>query len=252
MSDNYSNELIDKNGMFTKPITYSKFKTSLDEGGKNILAEYEGGIIDFFSILEENAFLKKEFADDVVERIKKFAYTDVYSNQLINNTRTLANKLLDIKSRTRFNNIATNEGFQIDYIDEQVMMMIGVSYVYQVESLKRNMLLLIDFDKIGVSKPNEKSFGTIVYKLGQNKNIKESINKNIFYEFLSAKTRNALAHHSYYFENSKMHLCIKGPFDPEPSTIEFDELTKESRKMNVLLLAFYLIYVSKFFKTELD
>lgn len=246
------NDLRDETGKYTRPITYNEFKNSLDEGRKKILAEYENSIIEFFSILDKNNLLKKEFADEAIKRLEKQGYTDLHVHSLIHNSYNIASKFRDVDFMNSFQNVAKSEGFNVEDIGEQVMIMIGMSYVYHVEYLKRNMLLLIDFGKMDLKKPDTLTFGGILNKLAQNKLIKEDMNKNIFINFLNAKKRNALAHFSYYFENSKMHLCIDGPFDPKPSQMEFYELMKESITMNVFSLSFYLIFISKYVQKELD
>lgn len=238
------NDLIDKNGMFTRAITYSEFKTSLDEGRKKILAEYECSIIDFLSILKRNAYLKKEFANEVIERIQKLQDTSLYINSTLNNSYIIAGKFRDIDFMNQFQSVANNEGFKVHDIVEQVMIQICMGYVSNIEYLKREMLLLIDFEKMNIKNPGKLSFGVILTKLAKDEAIKEEMGKNIFFKYLNADTRNALAHHSYYFENSKIYLCINGLFDPEPSEMGFYELMKESITMNVLSLSFYLIFVS--------
>jgi len=70
--------------------------------------------------------------------------------------------------------------------------------------------------------------------------------KNNFLNFLNSEKRNALAHFSFYYENYKVWLCVKGPFDPNPEPMELVDLKKESESLNVLSIAFYLIYVSRY------
>lgn len=234
--------MIDKNGMFTRAITYSEFKTNLDEGRKKILAEYESGIIDFFSILDKNAFLKKEFADEVLERMQKLQDTSLHVNSILHNSYTMAGKFEDIDFMNQFQYVAKNEGFDVHNIGEQVIIQFCMGYVYNLEYLKREMLLLIDFKKMGLKKSGKRTLTQLINHLKSHNDFQ----KNSFMDLLNSEKRNALAHFSFYYYDSKVWLCINGPCDPNPKPLELVDLMKESISINVSSIAFYLIYVSKY------
>ncbi|HDD59764.1 MAG TPA: hypothetical protein ENF69_02325, partial [Euryarchaeota archaeon] len=50
-------ELLDKNGRFTRPITYEEFKKSLSQGKQDWLNEYETSIMEFIDLLKKNKYL---------------------------------------------------------------------------------------------------------------------------------------------------------------------------------------------------
>jgi hypothetical protein len=247
--------LIDNTGRFTRRITYSEFKSSLDNWRKEILREYEGSINDIFSTLENKEFLKKrgDFTEEDIGILEKYYSTDNAVNSIIHNSYTLGGKFKDSDFMSELSNFALTGGFNVDNIGEQVIALMCVGYAYNIEYLKRYMLLLINFkeikkelkkDKYTLNNPKKRTLRQLIEAL---KKI-ENLDQNSFLRFINdnGEKRNALAHFSYYYYNSKIWLCLGGPFDPNPISIELSDLMKDSIKLNTLAIAFYLIFTNKY------
>lgn len=67
---------------------------------------------------------------------------------------------------------------------------------------------------------------------------------------MDTKTRNAIAHYTYFFENGKLFLC-NGCFDHLPVKMELAEFVIESKNLNVLTESLFLIFLDKHFPGEL-
>lgn len=247
--------MIDNTGRFTRRITYSEFKSSLDNWRKDILLEYEGSINDIFSTLENKEFLKKrgDFTEEDIGILEKYYSTDNAVNSIIHNSYTLGGKFKDSDFMSELSNFALTGGFNVDNIGEQVIALMCVGYAYNIEYLKRYMLLLINFkeikkelkkDKYTLNNPKKRTLRQLIEAL---KKI-ENLDQNSFLRFINdnGEKRNALAHFSYYYYNSKIWLCLGGPFDPNPISIELSDLMKDSIKLNTLAIAFYLIFTNKY------
>ncbi|KAF5434121.1 hypothetical protein C5S35_15205 [Candidatus Methanophagaceae archaeon] len=247
--------MIDNTGRFTRRITYSEFKSSLDNWRKEILREYEGSINDIFSTLENKEFLKKrgDFTEEDIGILEKYYSTDNAVNSIIHNSYTLGGKFKDSDFMSELSNFALTGGFNVDNIGEQVIALMCVGYAYNIEYLKRYMLLLINFkeikkelkkDKYTLNNPKKRTLRQLIEAL---KKI-ENLDQNSFLRFINdnGEKRNALAHFSYYYYNSKIWLCLGGPFDPNPISIELSDLMKDSIKLNTLAIAFYLIFTNKY------
>lgn len=245
--------MIDNTGRFTRRITYSEFTSSLDNWRKEILREYEGSINDIFSTLENKEFLKKrgDFTEEDIEILEKYYPTDNAVNLIIHNSYTLGGKFKDSDFMSDLSNFAMTWGFNVDNIGEQVIALTCAGYVYNFEYLKRFMLLLINFKEIkkelkkdnhNLKNPNKRTLRQLIEAL---KKI-EDLDQNRFLMFINDEKRNALAHFSYYYYNSKIWLCLGGPFDRNPVSIELSDLMKDSIKLNTLAIAFYLIFTNKY------
>lgn len=166
----------------------------------------------------------------------------MHINSILHNSHTIVGKYRDIDFMNQFQSVAKNEGFEVHDIGEQVIIQFSMGYVYNIEYLKREMLLLIDFKKMGLKKYKTSTLTQLINHLKSCNDFKN----NSFMDLLDSKKRNALAHFSFYYENSKVWLCINGPYDSNPEPLELVDLMKESISINVISIAFYLIYVSKY------
>lgn len=241
-------ELLDKNGRFTRSITYEEFKKSLDLGKQNILNEYETSITDFIELLKKNKYLVTNVEIKNITRLTLLQEKDIHMNSLINNSFNLLSNIADEEFQSQLKKLTKySKKYNINFSDIfwQALIVITFGYVYNIEFTKRVLNIIINFDEMKIRKPGKLSFGTLMNKIKSDSRLKKDVVNNKLIIFLNSKRRNALAHFTFFFKNDEMWLCLEGPFDQKPEKIEYYELFRESITMNIISNAIFLIYLEK-------
>jgi len=242
-------EFLDKNGRFTRSITYEEFKKSLDIRRQKILNEYENSITNFIDLLKKNNYLVTNIDVDNIIRLTKLQEKDIYINSLINNSFQLLSNITNGEFQSQLMKLteySKKYKFNFSDITWQAIILITFGYVYNIEFTKRVLNIIVNFDNMGIKNSGTLSFGALINKIKNDKRLQNDLKNNKLILFLDSKKRNAFAHFNFFFENNEMWLCIKGPFDKKPEKIEYHELFKESTKMNIISNAIFLLYLKKF------
>jgi len=243
-------ELLDKNGRFTRPITYEEFKKSLSQGKQDWLNEYETSIMEFIDLLKKNKYLVTNVDEKNITRLMLLQEKDIYINSLINNSFNLLSNIADEEFQLQLKKLTEySKRYNINFSDIswQALIVIIFGYVHNIEFTKRILNIIIDFDKMGIKNPGTLSFGALMNIIKNDRRLKNNLENNKLIRFLSSnlKRRNAFAHFTFFFRNDEIWLCLEGPFDQKPEKIEYYELFKESITMNIISNAIFLIYLKK-------
>lgn len=244
-----SNEgLLDKNGRFSRSITYEEFKKSLDLGKQNILKDYENSIKDFIDLLKKNKYLVTNVDIKDIERLMLLQEKDIHMNSLINNSFNLLSNIADEEFQSQLKKLTVySKKYNINFSDIfwQALIVITVGYTCNIEFTKLVLNIIINFDEMKIRNPGTLSFGALMNKIKNEKRLKNDMENNKLILFLDSKRRNALAHFTFFFKNDEMWLCLEGPFDQKPEKIEYYELFRESITLNIISNAIFLIYLKK-------
>lgn len=218
-----------------------EYKKDLEPGEKTFLEEYEQAIHDLLDDINRTNNLKKktDFTREQVKRFDKLRTSTNVANLLFNNANKIFAK--DDINKIRANIKKLNELELGLNVDEKQYISI-LCHIYQVNSerLRLQLLTFIDFDSDLLKVKRPKTLGQLIEKL----NGEYSYNKFVKYLTGKSKTRNAVAHYSYFYEGGKINLC-ENYFTPSPEPMGIAEFMIESKKLNILTEAFYCIFSDK-------
>ena len=219
-----------------------EYKRDLEPREKTFLEEYEQAIHDLLNDINRTNNLKKK-NDLTQERVKRFdklrASTNV-ANLLFNNANKIFAK--DDANKIRANIKKLNELELGLNVDEKQYISI-LCHIYQVNSerLRLQLLTFIDFDSNPLKVKEPKTLGQLINELEKN----YSYNKFVKYLTGKSKTRNAVAHYSYFYEEGEINLC-ENYFTPSPKPMGLADFMRESKELNILTEAFYCIFSDKY------
>lgn len=213
------------------------FKELLEPGEKAFLEEYEPSLNELLDNLNHDGLLNTNFTPQMVRRLQQFIKTSNAANHLFNN----ANKIFAGGNIEEFdvNKRKLEElGLKVDTIGHQYISV--MCHIYQVSSerLKLHLVTLIDFPSLGLSDADKKPLGPLITKL------KAQYPQNMFVQYLNTEIRNSVTHYSYFFENNVLNLC-DGYFDQNPNQMQISDFMVESKRLNILTEAFFIIFLDK-------
>jgi len=218
-----------------------ELKGNLAEGELEFLGKYEPPIRELFGELAGKGAIKTAFTREQSERLTLYRITlnsVAYLHQNVMNFTGFS-----VEKRNKLIDYLKSEGLVMENLGDQMFSIIANGYHNHIEDLKIHMELFIDFGLICAELgKNERDFKSFKWMVDRLKEIKEN---NNFLEFLSSKTRNSIAHKTYFFKDGMIHFCDE-IFDNDPITMELSDFMIESKNMNILALSFIHIWGDMF------
>ena len=213
-----------------------QYKDRLLNGEKMTINDYESDINDFLDDLDNKGFLTKSFSKPQSERLQKL----VSSSNAPANLFNALNKVFDGNVTQIRSNVAKLKSVGFDIGPQQYGSVMCHNYQVISERLKLHLVTIIDFDKNGLTNAHSKPLGSIIRKL------KSEFPQNKFVDYMDTKIRNAVTHYTYFFDNGNIILC-NGYFDDNPTVMPLVDFMMESKKLNILTEALFIIYLDKYF-----
>lgn len=214
-----------------------KFKEYLGSGEKIFLEEYEPAINELLDNLNQDGLLKTYFTPTRIARLQKLMTTSNAAAHLFNN----ANKIFAHDDEEKINsNMRKLEelglGLEVDV--EQYITILCHMYQVTSERLKLHLVTLINFPSLGLSDADKRPLGPLIQEL------KSKYPQNKFIRYLDTKIRNAVTHYTYFFEEGVINLCNRY-FDSSPNSMKISDFMIESKRLNILTEAFFIIFLDK-------
>lgn len=216
-----------------------QYKNKLLNGEKRTINDYESDINDFLDDLDNNGFLIKSFSKSQSERLQKLVSSSNASAKLFNEL----NKIFDGDVTQMQFNVARLKSAGLDIGPQQYGSVMCHNYQVISERLKLHLVTVIDFDKMGLTNAHSRPLGSIIHKL------KSEFPQNKFVDYMDTKIRNSVTHYTYFFDNGNIILC-NGYFDDSPTAMPLVDFMMESKKLNILTEALFIIYLDKHFPGE--